>query len=171
MRVLKINPVLAAVSFLISGVLHASGPTGQVSPASDTVVFQMTGGVEHRLTPRAALEAGTLVQNLVVAEGRVDSPFSRQLAVSWNESCGALQDVEERKSLACVIANEQGRYPVRFALSNPDATDILKASLRQDAWYGQGPDGELRYGVQVLDLGSRAEGIYRVAVNAAAYEE
>ncbi|MBH2766583.1 hypothetical protein I5Q31_05600 [Serratia marcescens] len=138
--------------------------------ASDTVVFQSMGGVEHQLIPRAWLQAGTLVDNEVIAEGRVDSPTARQLAVAWNESCGSLQDVASRKRVACIIANEQGRYPVRFALSNPDATEILSAGLRQDTWYGQGLNGELRYGVQVLDLGSRAEGIYRVAVNAAAYE-
>lgn len=171
MRVLKISGVLALASISVCHAVQAAGPTGLEYTVSETVVFQTAGGLEHRLTPRAWLEAGTITDNLVVADGQVDSPSSRQLAVSWNASCGSLQTLAGRKDVACVIANEQGKYPVRFALSNPDATEILDAGLREDAWYGQGLNGELRYGVQVLAPGSRAEGIYRVSVNAAAYEK
>ncbi|EOT1929382.1 hypothetical protein ACNHUP_004474 [Serratia marcescens] len=171
MRVLRIGGVLVLTSMSVGHTVQAAGPTGLTYPVTETVVFQTASGVEHRLTPRVWLEAGSLTDNMVVAEGQVDSPSSRQLAVAWNASCGSIQDLAGRKDLACVIANEQGKYPVRFALSNPDATDILNAGLSEGAWYGQGLNGELRYGVQVLGPGSRAEGIYRVAVNAAAYEE
>lgn len=171
MRTLKMGLGLAVASTcLFSSALQAGGPTGVRYVASASVVFQVASGVRHRLVSRVGLAAGPLMQNVVVADGVVDSTSSRQLAVAWNESCGALQDVADRKDLACLITNEQGRYPVRFALSNPDASDIVNAGLLSDAWYGQGYRGELRYGVQALGLGSRAEGIYHVAINAAAYE-